>query len=79
MSEQVNKEQTKESKQEKVNELTDDQLGEAVGGLAIDAANEPSRLHPDFSESKRSTVHEGELNPHDEKAFEDTTRSLGSG
>ena len=63
MPEEVNKDQTKAAKQEKTPELTDDELDEAVGGLAIDAANEPSRLHPELRG----------------RGFEDTTRSLGSG
>ena len=32
MSDQVNKEQTKDTKQKKITELTDDQLDEAAGG-----------------------------------------------
>ncbi len=41
MSEQVNKEQTKDAKQEKITELSDEQLAEAKGGSA------PGRLPAD--------------------------------
>ena len=44
MSEEVNKEQTKDAKQEKTTELTGDQLDEAAGGL---------EAHPDIEWRKR--------------------------
>ena len=76
MPEEVKKEQTKAAEQENITELSDAQLDEAVGGLAIDAASEPSRFHPDLKGSKG---YEGELDPREIKAFEDLYGSLGLG
>ena len=39
MSEQINKEQTKDMKQEKVTELTDDKLDAAAGGAELTIAD----------------------------------------
>jgi hypothetical protein len=39
MSEEVNKEQTKAAKQEKITELSDDQLDEAAGGRSQDTVD----------------------------------------
>ena len=40
MSEEVNKEQTKAAKQEKITELSDDQLDEAAGGRSQDTVDQ---------------------------------------
>ena len=45
MSEQVNKEQTKDAKQEEIPELTDDQLDEVAGGvLSLSKASRTKRM-----------------------------------
>ena len=63
MSEEVNKEQTKAAKQEKSTELTDDQLDEAAGGTST---GDNKFKAPDGGSGHN-------------KAFEDISRSLGSG
>ena len=51
MSEQVNKEQTKDAKQEKITELSDEQLAEAQGGDATRSLPELCVQRDDGAES----------------------------
>ncbi len=53
MSDQVNKEPTKAAKQEKITELSDDQLDEAAGGRSQDKVDE-SLLRGDASDDDDS-------------------------
>ena len=53
MSEEVNKEQTNAAKQEKITELSDDQLDEAAGGRSQDTVDQ-SLLRGDGSDDDDS-------------------------
>ena len=93
MSQEVNKEQTKDASQEKTTELTDDQLDEAAGGEASscdtstltiqiqDAGPTDAQLDEAAGGDKRPGQQKQGTSGDsgDEKAFEDVTRSLGLG